>query len=101
MEFKSFINRDLQLPNTRFLTFRIDEMLSPRPILENNLILQSSKCNWVLDMQMFYVMFIWRKIQLRNMGVISLSPMQAGDIGGCEVVKKLGGFKRVWGQKKE
>lgn len=35
-------------------------------------------------MQMLYVMFIWRKMQLRNMSVISLSPMQAGDIGGCK-----------------
>lgn len=40
-------------------------------------------------MQILYVMVIWRKIHLRNMGVSSLSPMQAGDIGDCEVVKKL------------
>lgn len=36
-------------------------------------------------MQMLYVMVIWRKTQFRNMGVISLSPVQAGDTGGCEL----------------
>lgn len=53
--------------------------------MENSLILQSSECNWALDMQILYVMLIWRKTQFRNMGVISLAPVQAGDTGGCEL----------------
>jgi len=52
-------------------------------------------------MQMLYVMFIWRKIWLRNMGVISLSPLQAGAMGGCEVVKKLEALRESVGSKKE
>ena len=40
-----------------------------------------------------YVLFIWRKIWLRNMGVISLSPLPAGATGGCEVVKKSGALR--------
>lgn len=47
---------------------------------------------------MLYVVCIQRKIRLGNMGVISLSPLQPGDIGGCEVVKKLEALReKVWG----
>lgn len=87
MEFKSFINlRGLQLPlqhPSRLTTLEC----SPLGLswMENSLILQSSDCNWVLDMQVLYVMLIWRKTQFRNMGVISLAPVQAGDTGGCEL----------------
>ena len=52
-------------------------------------------------MQMLYVIVIWRKIQFRNMGVISISPMQAGDTGGCKVSCEDDGRRRekVWGHK--
>lgn len=35
------------------------------------------------------------------MGVISLSPVQASDVGGCEVVKKLEALRESEGSKKE
>lgn len=87
MELKSFINlQGWQLPLKHLLRLT---MLKCSPLglswMENSPILQSSECNWVWDMQMLYVMVIWRKTQFRNMGVISLSPVQAGDTGGCEL----------------
>lgn len=78
------------------------EMLSPDPTWgENSLILQSSKCNWALDMQMLYVMVIWRKTGFRNVGVIYrlCKLVILGAVKqSCE---EIGGFERKCGVKKK